>query len=137
MEFKIYNFLPDEAKTIRNEVFCIEQGFVDEFDKTDGISIHLVAFENNAPIATCRVYSNNENSYCIGRIAVIKAYRGKKIGARVIEEAEKYISEHGGKEILISAQTRVENFYKKQGYLPFGNEYLDENCPHVKMIKKL
>lgn len=136
MKFIIYGYLPYEAKLIREEVFCAEQGFINEFDETDTISSHLVAFENDVPIATCRIYPN-ENGYCIGRIAVIKAYRGKKIGAHIIEEAESYIRGQGGKEVSLSAQTRVEEFYRKQGYFSFGAVYLDEDCPHIKMIKKL
>lgn len=137
MKFEVYDYLPDAAKKIREEVFCNEQGFKNEFDETDNVSVHFVAFENDVPIATCRIYLNGENIYCIGRIAVIKAFRGKNIGARIIEEAENYIRKKGGTKIIISAQTRVEEFYRKQGYLPDGEIYFDEYCPHIKMFKKL
>ena len=137
MKFKIYEHLPDEAKAIRYEVFCNEQGFKTEFDETDEISTHLVAYDNETPIATCRIYKIENATYAIGRVAVIKAWRGKNIGALILAEAEKYIHSQGGKEISVSAQTRVEEFYKKQGFTPIGNIYLDEGCPHVKMIKKL
>lgn len=137
MKFEAYDYLPDAAKKIREEVFCNEQGFKNEFDETDNVSAHIVAFESGLPIAVCRVYPNGENSYGIGRIAVIKAFRGKKIGACIIGEAENYIRRKGGTKIIISAQTRVEEFYRKQGYLPDGEIYFDEYCPHIKMFKKL
>ena len=137
MEFKIYKRLPDEAKAIRCEVFCNEQGFINEFDETDEISAHLVAFDNEKPIATCRIFKDENEAYTIGRVAVVKAWRGKNVGAHILAEAENYIRNEGGKEISVSAQTRVEEFYKKQGFTPIGSVYLDEDCPHIKMVKKL
>ena len=137
MEFKIYWHLPDEAKEIRNEVFGKEQGFINEFDEKDEVSVHLVAFDNETPVATCRIYKDENDAYAVGRLAVVKAYRGKNIGAQILSEAENYIRSQGGKEISVSAQVRVEEFYKKQGFTPLGGVYLDESCPHIKMIKKL
>ena len=137
MEFKIYEQLPEEAKKIRYEVFYNEQGFINEFDETDEVSAHLVAFDDETPIATCRIFKDGKDTYAIGRVAVVKALRGKNIGALILAEAENYIRSQGGKEIAVSAQTRVEGFYKKQGFTPIGGVYLDEDCPHVKMIKSL
>ncbi len=137
MEFKIYGQLPDEAKTIRYEVFCNEQGFINEFDETDEVSAHLVVFDSETPIATCRIFKDGKDTYTVGRVAVVKAWRGKNIGALILAKAEYYIRSKDGKEISVSAQTRVEEFYKKQGFTPLGSVYLDEGCPHVKMIKKL
>ena len=137
MEFKFYGHLPNEAKEIRYEVFCKEQGFINEFDETDEISTHLIAFENGTPIATCRIFKAENEAYFIGRVAVVKNLRGRNLGARILEEAELYIRSQGGKQILISAQTRVEEFYKKQGFAPLGEVYFDEDCPHIQMIKTL
>ena len=137
MEIKIYDYLPDEAKEIRCEVFCKEQGFLDEFDETDEVAAHLVAFNSGTPIATCRVFKDEKDTHTVGRVAVVKAWRGKNIGADILAEAENYIRNNGGKEISVSAQKRVEEFYKKQGYTPLGSIYFDEDCPHIKMIKKL
>lgn len=138
MLIRKYDYLPDGAIQIRKEVFVKEQGFEMEFDEIDDNATHLVCYENSVPIATCRYYWNEQiGSYVIGRIAVGKNYRGKKIGACILKEAEKYIREIGGKKVSLSAQQRAMEFYKKQGFISTGEIYLDEDCPHVWMYKLL
>ena len=43
----------------------------------------------------------------------------------------------GGEKVVISAQCQARAFYEKLGYTAFGEEYLDEYCPHIDMEKKL
>ena len=70
MEFKIYDTLPQEAREIRLRVFVREQGFQEEFDTADKFSTHIVAYDGDIPIATCRYYTQ-DSRFLIGRIAVI------------------------------------------------------------------
>ena len=130
--------IPD-AKIIREEVFVAEQGFEIEFDEIDETAIHIVVYDDDKPIATARTFpkENGSNAYIIGRVAVIKPYRGKNLGAYVLEHLEDVIKTKGAKVIELSAQTRVQGFYKKYGYEPFGEEYYDEYCPHISMRKTL
>ena len=60
MIIKDYNYLPEEAKKIRSEVFVKEQGFYDEYDEFDDIAKHMVMYSNEEPISTCRIYYNSE-----------------------------------------------------------------------------
>lgn len=137
METKIFDeILPDEAKDIRIKVFVKEQGFREEFDKTDDIATHIVMYDNDQAIATCRFYKR-ENDYLLGRIAVIKEYRGKHIGAKLIQSAENEIAKRGGKIIAIHSQLRAKDFYLKQGYKGNGESDFDEGCPHIWVYKNL
>ena len=118
MIIKDYNYLPEEAKKIRSEVFVKEQGFYDEYDEFDDIAKHMVMYSNEEPISTCRIYYNSEKeSYIIGRVAVLKEWRGKNIGRRILNAAEEYIRENGGKSVMLSGQVRVAGFYEKLGYI--------------------
>lgn len=138
MIIKQYDYLPQDARLIRTEVFIREQGFTDEFDETDDIAVHIVAYENSVPIAVCRVFHDEgKQAYLIGRIAVLKEMRGKHVGEKIVAAAEKYIKSKGGGYSMLSAQVRVKSFYSKQGYVEEGNVYLDEDCPHILMKKKL
>jgi predicted GNAT family N-acyltransferase len=138
MIIKEYNDLPEEARKIRNEVFVKEQGFIEEFDKIDDVAKHMVMYEKEQPISTCRIYFNNKKqSFVVGRIAVVKEWRGKNIGARMLKSAEDTIRRDGGTSIVLSAQVRVVEFYEKQGYKKQGVVYLDEECPHIWMKKNL
>lgn len=130
--------LTEDAKMIREEVFVIEQGFAEEFDKTDSQSKHIVLYIHNRPAATCRYYfDESKDCYIIGRVAVLPAFRGTGLGKKVMELAEKSIAENGGKNIQLSAQTRVQGFYEKCGYTAKGEAYLDQDCPHICMEKTL
>lgn len=140
MYTKIYvDGLPEDAKEIRKAVFMIEQGFQNEFDEIDDEAAHLVIYdEKQVPIATCRVFKKHElGTCCIGRLAVLREYRGKNIGAYVIKEAERYAFDQGCHRIDLHAQCRVSNFYQKLGFVRYGEEDDDEGCPHIWMRKQI
>lgn len=136
MIIKKYNILPDEAKYIRETVFIKEQGFKDEFDSIDDNCIHLVMFDDDHPVATCRVFfDENKGSYILGRLAVLPQYRGRNLGADMVHDAQDVIESMGGSSLMLHAQCRAKSFYEKQGYAPFGDVDYDEDCPHIWMKK--
>ncbi|MBQ8429558.1 MAG: GNAT family N-acetyltransferase [Clostridia bacterium] len=138
MEIKIYDALPDCAAKIRIEVFVQEQGFHYEIDETDKIATHFVAFDGETPVATCRVYFNDEfNAYMVGRISVLKAYRGKNIGREILRAAEAFVQERGEKKLILRAQCRALPFYEKCGYSAYGETVYEEGCPHLWVEKSL
>lgn len=109
METVIYEGIPNYAKEVRQKVFVDEQGFHNEFDDIDETATHIVMFdEDKIPIATCRIFWDTVmNTYILGRLAVIKQYRGKSIGSVIVKEAEKYIQKRGGKCLALYAQCRI------------------------------
>lgn len=138
MKIKVYDHLPQEAINIRTTVFSEEQGFKNEFDDIDKIATHIVLFEDNQAVAVCRVYySEDKKCHVIGRIAVIKDYRGKAYGVKIVRAAETEIKQRHCNKIGLSAQERVSKFYEKLGYNKYGSTYLDEGCPHIWMEKEL
>ena len=111
MFIKIYDEIPEEAKTIREAVFIKEQGFKDEFDEIDDVAKHVLLFEGYIPVGTCRFFFSEErNCYVIGRIAVRKEFRGRRYGEKVLQGAEKAVRDLGGKVVELSAQCRVADF---------------------------
>lgn len=137
-EIKTYHTLPLEAKEIREEVFMKEQGFVNEFDDIDSIATHLVLFWEGQPAGVCRFFSTKEPGvWDFGRLAVRKAYRDKHLGSLLVQEAERQIRDQGGAKLALMAQIRVQKFYEKNGYTPFGEPCDDEGCPHIWMVKLL
>ena len=115
-----------------------EQGFKDEFDETDRLARHVLLFKGDIPVATCRFFFSEERAcYVIGRIAVSKEFRGKRYGEKLLQGAERAVSDLGGKRIELSAQCRVTEFYKKQGYTELEDVHMDEDCPHIWMRKEM
>lgn len=136
MHIETYHTLPPEAVAIRENVFMKEQGFQDEFDAIDATATHLVLFDGNDAVGTCRFYSEGGVTL-IGRIAIIKSHRGSHLGATLLEAAEAAIRNDGGTIVRLHAQCRARPFYEKQGYRAFGEIGLDEGCPHIWMEKVL
>lgn len=138
MHAKIYNKLPKEAQEIRETVFIKEQGFCEEFDEIDNYAKHFVLYDGEIPMATCRFYNRDScEDYYIGRIAVMKQYRGQGIGAYLVGMAEEEVKRIGGKRIFLHAQQRATGFYEKQGYGSYGETDMEENCPHIWMCKDI
>lgn len=146
IEIKFYDSLNPQIIDIRTAVFVKEQGFKEEFDDIDEKSVHILLFYDGVPCATGRLFpagklscegKESDGVYKIGRIAVLKDYRGKNLGATVISQLENKCRETGGKTILLSAQCRAKHFYEKQGYTSCGEEFLEEYCPHINMKKDL
>lgn len=137
-EIKIYEYLPEEAKHIRKTVFMDEQGFKEEFDETDGRSLHAVLFIDGKAAATARMFTENSGkSYHIGRVAVLKEYRKSGLGREIMTALCKKAKEAGAETCELSAQCRAKEFYAKLGFTEKGGIYLDEGCPHIYMEKKL
>lgn len=123
---------------IRQEVFINEQGFEEEFDEIDEIAYHVVLIDEELPVATGRLFPHaEEGSFVLGRIAVLKSYRGKELGALVVSALCEKAKELGGKTAVLSAQTRARGFYEKLFFTAVGEEYMDEHCPHIQMKKPL
>lgn len=138
LEIGDYQSLDQRFKDIRENVFIKEQGFEYEFDDIDNISIHFLLYDKNNPVATCRLYfDENLNSYHLGRLAVSKDYRKLGIGSTMLLEVEKYLAEMNAKSVVLGAQVVASEFYRKNGYEKYGDIYLDEGVEHIYMKKEL
>ena len=120
---------------IRTAVFVEEQGFQQEFDEIDSRAWHVLIYDGETAAATGRLYTDDGECYHIGRVAVLPAYRGKRLGKLVISALEAQAVMRGGKKISLSAQCRAAGFYEKLGYARTENIHMDEFCPHVTMVK--
>lgn len=137
-EIKFFEYLPDDAKTIRLTVFVEEQGFLNELDETDNHALHLILYADGKPAGTARMFTENGGiSYHLGRIAVLKQYRGRHLGAEIVNALCEKAKALGAEKCELSAQCRVKEFYKSLGFLESGEVYYDEYCPHIYMEKEL
>ena len=121
------------AAMIRETVFLDEQQFSRDFDEVDEYAWHAVVYEGDTPVATGRYFADEQGVHHIGRVAVQKIYRGKKVGAYLMQQLEQLAASQGAKEITLGAQIRASQFYGKQGYTPYGDVFYDEYCEHISM----
>ena len=123
------------AAPIRFTVFVEEQGvpLEIELDEQDPLSIHVVAFENRKPVATGRLLPDGH----IGRMAVLKDWRRRGIGALMLQALIERAKERGCAEVALSAQVHAVPFYRAHGFVPQGDEYLEAGIRHQAMKRRL
>jgi predicted GNAT family N-acyltransferase len=124
----------DDVYKIRREVFHIEQGIdlVFEFDDLDQEAVHVLIKEDNENVATGRlVYDGHK--YKIGRIAVLKDYRGKGYGGFVVRMLLDKAFEMGAYKVLVHSQEQVVPFYEGLGFRSVGDTFIEANISHVPM----
>jgi predicted GNAT family N-acyltransferase len=120
-------------RRIREAVFIAEQAVPPEleWDADDATAVHFLALEGEYPMGTARLLPDGH----IGRVAVLKDWRGLKVGDKllraVIEEAEK----RGLKQQMLSAQVHAHAFYERFGFEVVSGEFLDAGIPHVDMVR--
>lgn len=138
IEIKAFDYLSEDERTLRNTVFVEEQKFKDEFDIIDSASHHLVLYVDSKPAACVRFFTeDNLTEYHLGRLCVLKEYRGQSLGSLLVREVEKHAKDLGGTAVILSAQVRASSFYEKLGYTKKGDIYYDEYCEHIRMYKLL
>ncbi|MGR0305342.1 GNAT family N-acetyltransferase [Acinetobacter beijerinckii] len=127
--------LHQDAKFIREQVFIIEQNISeqDEWDDQDLIAQHFVVYDHDQPIATARLLQNNS----VGRVAVLKPYRGQGIGHLIMLEIITYARQQSRQVLQLSSQVHAISFYEKLGFKVQGNQYDECEIPHIEMIINL
>ena len=65
---------------------------------------------------------------------VKKKYRGKGYGHILVKESLKHLKNRKENTIKISAQSYLKKFYLSHGFIPKGDEYLEDNIPHIAMF---
>jgi predicted GNAT family N-acyltransferase len=123
------------ASPIRFEVFVQEQRVPAEIelDEYDALSVHAVAFEGARAIGTGRLLPDGH----IGRMAILKDWRRRGIGAAILEALVDAARRRGDREIALSAQAHAVAFYRAYGFEPVGEVYEEAGIPHQAMVRTL
>ena len=75
--------------------------------------------------------------YIVGRIAVLKEFRKRHYGQLILREAERQAGREGALELSLAAQVQAAGFYEKSGFAAVGEVFMEEHCPHIKMVKSI
>jgi len=119
---------------IRTKVFVEEQGVPVEleWDGLDEHAYHVLAFAaDGTPIGTGRLLQDAH----IGRMAVLKEWRGRGVGSAMLDVLLVAANKMGYGEVKLNAQTRALNFYLRKGFTLQGEEFMDAGIPHISMVR--
>ncbi|GLF91322.1 GNAT family acetyltransferase [Bacillus safensis] len=123
----------------RVNVFVVEQACpYPEIDHRDQEAIHLVAKENNAIVAYCRIFQKGimYKEASIGRVLVTQAGRKKGYGKILLDKAIEKLNELGEKRIKIQAQAYLKSFYESFGFKAVSDCYDEDGIPHLDMVRE-
>lgn len=124
---------------LRAEVFVVEQDCVyQDIDGKDQLALHVLGYKDGTLVAYTRLFAPGAyfKKASIGRVIVKQPERingyGKSLMQTSIQAVYNY---YKSKEIEISAQTYLLGFYADLGFKQIGEGYLEDEIPHIKMIK--
>ncbi|MGL1933324.1 MAG: GNAT family N-acetyltransferase [Desulfotalea sp.] len=126
---------------LREEVFVVEQKCIyKDIDGHDLDCDHLLGIESISGdlIAYSRIVppGSDEEIFHLGRILVKKAYRSQGLGVSLVEKSIEICQfKYPQHKILISAQSHLESFYIKFGFVTISEIYDDEGIDHIDMIR--
>ena len=125
----------------RQRVFVIEQDCVYlDADEADEQSWHLAAWRDGSaePLAYARIVAPGVKyaEASIGRVITSAPARGTGLGRELIRRAVDHAGAlFPGRCIRISAQAHLARFYGTFGFVPVGEEYLEDGIPHIEMLR--
>jgi predicted GNAT family N-acyltransferase len=136
LKIEIVKWIDDhtQLKNIREKVFIQEQKVTPEleWDGMDENAMHFLVFNDKAAIGCARAIVIKDHMQ-LGRMAVLKEYRGQGIGSALLEKAMTIAKLNQLSAIYISAQCHAIDFYKKFGFEVKSDIYLDAEIPHRDM----
>jgi len=120
---------------IRFEVFVDEQNVPEdlEIDGLDDEAKHVLAYIDGKPIGTGRILSDGH----IGRVAVLKKYRGLGIGNSIMKVLIKWAQQNKFEKLWLSSQWHAHSFYLGLGFVCEGDIYEEAGIDHIKMFRML
>lgn len=136
IELMSWDIARETARPIRLVVFVEEQKVPVEieWDEHDETSIHALAYSaEGKAVATGRLLPDGH----IGRMAVLKDWRGKGVGGAILERLIDTARARGDKQLELFAQTHARDFYRRYGFVENGAIFEEAGIPHQAMRRTL
>ena len=124
------------AAPLRFAIFVGEQNVPPgiELDEMDEKSLHALAFDDaGQAIGTGRLLPDGR----IGRMAVVKEWRRRGVGADLLDALVAEARRRGLREVKLSAQLQAAEFYRAHGFVAEGKVYEEAGILHQAMRRSL
>lgn len=124
----------DKAFNIRRIVFVDEQNCPPELEwENEDVSTHFLATIDGEPVGACR-WRKTDAGYKLERFAVLKAYRGQKVGQALVAAALADLPGDASY-IYLNAQLDAMSLYARFGFVAEGPQFEEAGIQHFKMVK--
>ena len=120
---------------VRRAVFIEEQGVPAEIemDGQDGDCRHLLGLLGDKVVGTIRLLPDGR----IGRLAVLKNYRGRGYGRDLILTMLQVARDAAVTQVYLHAQCHALGFYTELGFIPEGDQFEEAGIDHINMVLPL
>jgi ElaA protein len=117
---------------LRQDVFVVEQDCV--YPDLDGRDLepgtrHVWVTDRGRPVGYLRVLADDGIAR-IGRVAVARSHRRRGLAEALMRTALELV---GDRPSVLAAQSYLQDWYARFGYVVTGPEFLDDGIPHVPM----
>lgn len=138
IHIQIADWLQDQQQlmAVRTQVFVREQSVPAELemDEHDVECTHVKAFSKDSRvIATARLLNN----YSIGRMCVLKEYRNKGVGKKMLNFLIDLALQKEFPFVHLNAQLSAATFYQQFGFKQDSEVFVEAGIDHVHMIHSL
>lgn len=136
-----------EVLKLRVDVFVVEQtcyypdldGEKDLLDRHPQ-TLHLLGYQAEQLVAYLRILpkgQNYPNNVSIGRVVTAPQARNGGLGHQLMTEGVTMCQQYFPNEsIKISAQQHLKGYYQKHGFTQVSEMYLEDDIPHIAMIRQ-
>lgn len=125
---------------LRIDIFMLEQNCLyPECDNKDLKAVHLFGTHEEQIVAYARLLPEGVSypDLSIGRVVVHADYRKYGLGKELMRHAIAYwASEAPTQSIRISGQQYLQRFYEDLGFETVSDVYLEDDIPHIEMVKR-
>lgn len=146
-----------DLRAVRETVFVREQSvpIEEEWDALDPDCVHAIARDTDgSPIGTGRLvppeavvhgWTARESGAAapdsaearIGRMAVLRDWRGRGVGAALLTALMDEARRRGWPEVGLHAQVSAIDFYAAHGFEPYGERFREAGIEHQSMRRRL
>ncbi|HYC46931.1 MAG TPA: GNAT family N-acetyltransferase [Burkholderiales bacterium] len=122
----------EKLRMVRRAVFIEEQRVPEEleWDELDEHAYHVLASSGTGePIGTGRLILDGR----IGRMAVAREWRGRGVGAAILQTLIDLARREGLTCVRLHAQTHALGFYARYGFVASGEEFDEAGIAHRAM----
>ncbi len=129
-----------EVLQLRSAVFVVEQTCVfQDMDGADAQAMHLLGRRGGQLVAYARCFDAGVKypEASIGRVVTHASVRGQGAGHMLMRQAIARVQgQWGAQPIRIGAQARLDLFYRQHGFEPSGEPYIEDDIPHIEMLRR-
>ena len=125
---------------LRSAVFVVEQTCVfHDMDGLDPACHHLLGQDSDGQILACARLVPAGLAFdeaSVGRVVTAPAGRGRALGHALMAQACAELARLWGPQpIRIGAQSHLQAYYGRHGFVTAGPEYIEDRIAHVEMLR--